>query len=203
MMKTITFSSQVLPSVLLVIVFQSAITGRANGEDFRLRRISTKKISDSDLTSLTMKDKSTVLCTTANAILQYDLVKQTTETMLAKEKLYSIVRNPANGVVATGGWDGEIETWDLSKMKSMGAVKAHNGLISALVVSTDGDLIASAGGDDGVRVWSNSKCKVVAALEGQLPIKPGAVDNVSRSILCLAISSDGRRLVSGAMDVLV
>jgi len=59
----------------------------------------------------------------------------------------------------TASWDGTIKIWDLANKKSkpISEIKAHNSRISALTVSTDGEILISSCSDGIIKTWKASR----------------------------------------------
>ena len=56
--------------------------------------------------------------------------------------------------ILSGASDGMLRRWTLNTGLCEASVRAHQGSISTLAVSTDGSVVATAGDDDAIRLWS-------------------------------------------------
>lgn len=56
-----------------------------------------------------------------------------------------------------GGGSGCLSVWDIHHVKPVGKIQAHQGPITCLYVSEDGEFVASGGDDRRVVVWTAKK----------------------------------------------
>ena len=68
------------------------------------------------------------------------------------EELHCIAFDGRN--VLVGGASGHLSLWDIQTVSFSGKIPAHNGPITSLWVSEDGEIIASGGEDRRVVVWT-------------------------------------------------
>ena len=68
------------------------------------------------------------------------------------EELHCIAFDGRNVIV--GGASGHLSLWDIQTVTFCGKIPAHNGPITSLWVSEDGEIIASGGEDRRVVVWT-------------------------------------------------
>lgn len=111
------------------------------------------------------------------------------------------IASSANGkTIISGSDDGTIQIWNTEIGKMRGSsLKAHSSGIQSVAISANGEVIASGSWDNTVRVWDARTGEAIGRpLEGQLirPLPPG----YSNSVTSVAISADGRTIVSGSSD---
>ena len=56
-----------------------------------------------------------------------------------------------------GGGSGCLSVWDIHNVKPVGKIQAHQGPITCLFVSEDGEFVATGGDDRKVVVWTAKK----------------------------------------------
>ena len=57
-------------------------------------------------------------------------------------------------IVLVGGASGQLNLWDIQTITFCGKIPAHNGPVTSLWVSEDGEVMASGGEDRRVVVWT-------------------------------------------------
>ena len=96
------------------------------------------------------------------------------------------VISPSGEQLATVDGDTRtINLWDVASGKAIGALRGHEGPISALAYSPDGRRLASGSADKTIRLWELATGKEVAVLRGH-----------ERPVVWLSFSPDGRRICS-------
>ncbi len=94
--------------------------------------------------------------------------------------------SPSGEQLATVDVDARtIKLWDVSTGTAIGALRGHDGLISALAYSPDGRRLASGSADKTVRLWDLATGKETAVLRGH-----------DEPVTSLSFSSDSRRICS-------
>lgn len=79
-----------------------------------------------------------------------------------------------------------IQLWNLQTLKPLRSLSGHRGWISALAISSDGQLLASSSLDQTIRLWNLKTGTLITTLY------PGQV------VTALAFSPDGQTLASGS-----
>jgi WD40 repeat protein len=125
-------------------------------------------------------------------------------TFLAETSLYCIAFNPSATLLAAGDINNTIRIWNpgeafrsgvdgypqpVMELKHNGTPESFHALIWRLTFSPDGGLLVSAGGDHMVHIWDLNTGDLKATL-----------DQHTRGVTSLALSSDGRLLVTGSLD---
>jgi WD40 repeat protein len=99
-------------------------------------------------------------------------------------------------ILASCSLDGTVRLWDLQTKRTLAVLRDQAGAVNALVFTPDG-LGLVTGGDDGVlRLWDVSRRVLIAQAT------PNPADRLKDGpgtdpILCLAVSSDGKFVVTG------
>ena len=99
---------------------------------------------------------------------------------------------PSGRVLATGGSDGVVSTWDHQVPRLCRNKKSHTTGVSCLAYSPQGDLLASGGLDHGVIIWEAEALNPKHRLNGHTGIVYG-----------VAFSPDGRTVASASGDATV
>ncbi len=107
-------------------------------------------------------------------------------TTLKSEKTTAIAIKPDGSQVITGGAN-TVTLWD-DKGAVVKTLKGHQGRITALAFSPDGELIASGSADQTIKLWK-ADGTLVQTLTGH-----------QAAVTCLAFSSDGQMFASGSGD---
>ncbi len=108
------------------------------------------------------------------------------------DKVYSIAFGPGDKILASGGFDGSIIIWDLSKRTKIIALDDHAGLVSSLVFSPNGKILASSSHDGTVKLWDTTTWKIILNFADN----EGAVNRV-------AFAPDGKTLAAPTEDGLI
>ncbi|MFL5244805.1 MAG: WD40 repeat domain-containing protein [Gemmataceae bacterium] len=78
------------------------------------------------------------------------------------DKIYSLAFGPGDKILASGGWDGSIIIWDLSKRTKIMTLDGHTDKVSGLVFSADGKILASSSFDKTAKLWDTTTWKIRA-----------------------------------------
>ncbi len=106
--------------------------------------------------------------------------------------IFSVGYSPDGSLLASSGWDGTINLWDVTGSHPVlkGKPLKLNELVRAIAFSPNSQILASGGNDQTVVLWDVTTGKPVAApLRGH-----------SHFVFSLAFSPDGRILASGSRD---
>lgn len=88
--------------------------------------------------------------------------------------------------VASGGFDGVAQVYDLAAGKVVARLAGHHGVVSALAFTPDGRTLATASYDGAIKLWDTSNWQERVTLRGHL-----------HPIWALAISPDGEQVATG------
>lgn len=97
-----------------------------------------------------------------------------------------------NGLIYSGSWDKTLKVWNLSDLKCLESIKAHDDAINGLVSSKG--VVYSASADGKIKAWTQGKEKKTHGLKG---ILEGHKDVSFNSVL---VSDDGKWVYGGGSD---
>lgn len=109
--------------------------------------------------------------------------------------VFSVAFNPQIPLLASGGLEGTISTWNLEKkiIRSFGSNTAsrdsHSDYILSIAFTPNGETLASASADRTIKIWDISRWVLTRTLKGH-----------SDKIWSIAIGSDGQTLASASAD---
>lgn len=96
------------------------------------------------------------------------------------------------GLIAAGGDDGVLRTWDTTSGSSLREWAAHSDEVLSLDFTTDGRWIASGGAGGAVKIWDAASGTLVREIAGH-----------TGRVWSVGFSADGRRLASAGGDGVV
>lgn len=102
---------------------------------------------------------------------------------------WSVAVSPNGIALATGGFDGNIQLWDLVSGELKFSFPAHSGAVWSVAISPDGKMLASGGEDKTVKIWNLHTGKLLKTLSAY-----------SEAVFSVAFSPDGRTLASAGED---
>jgi WD40 repeat protein len=114
-----------------------------------------------------------------------------------------VVFSPDGRTIATGDHGNTVRLWDVHTGNEGRKMTGTNPMahVAALVFSPDGQTLFSAGSDHAIRQWDVASGKAVRVMQGtQGPNGPDDSFGHTSVVSSLALSRDGRRLVSGSYD---
>ena len=99
--------------------------------------------------------------------------------------------NPVGRILATGagGTDHDIRLWEVPSFRSLGDLSGHEGWITALRFSPDGQILASAAADQTVRLWD---------VATRTPVR--IAGRLAADVWRVCFAPDGQRLFTGSAD---
>ncbi len=112
--------------------------------------------------------------------------------------VYSAAFSPDGALAVTGGGDRKVIVWDVAQSKLLQRLEGHTEEVRGVAFGPGTGQVASAGMDGSIRIWDWKKNTVVRSL-GSKTDKA----HEKRGLRCLALTRDGKRLVSGGEDGVV
>jgi hypothetical protein len=106
--------------------------------------------------------------------------------------------SPDGHLAVTAGGDRSVIVWEAAQGKLLQRLQGHSEAVRGAVFVPGTDLVASAGMDGSVRVWDwkkNSTMRVMEVREVRTHDR--------RGLRCLAVTPDGKRLLTGGEDGVV
>ncbi len=100
----------------------------------------------------------------------------------------------SDNVLVSGGYDGRLIWWDISKKVNIRSVDAHAKWIRKLAISPNGKQFASVADDMVCRVWDIESGKVIHELRGHRERTPTHFPSMFYAV---TYSSDGKRIATG------
>jgi WD40 repeat protein len=128
-----------------------------------------------------------------------DTGKVIAEWMGPRSSITSVCWNQDGGQVVSGSEDGTARVWDVGGRKTLlRVIKTGLEYLEAVIYSPDMTMIATGG--RGRKKFKNVYIKILDAKAGK-PI--AELEGHRLEVTCLAWTSDGRTLISGAADCLI
>ncbi|MCI0457422.1 MAG: WD40 repeat domain-containing protein [Gemmataceae bacterium] len=94
-----------------------------------------------------------------------------------------------DGKLATGGADGTVRLWDVTRGVELRKWPAHAGCACALAFSPDGSRLATGGYDHTIKLWDVTNPGMALTLQGHTGV-----------VMAVAFAPDGKTLASGSID---
>lgn len=108
--------------------------------------------------------------------------------------------------IVSGSWDRTVKVWDASNGQEAHTLEGHTARVTSVAMSADGQQIVSGSWDGTVKIWDTSSGKETLTLKGHTDgvemteARRSHVFGNRAGILCIALSADGQRVVSGSQD---
>jgi len=97
-------------------------------------------------------------------------------------------------VPVSGGYDGKLTWWDVSKKEATRTVEAHSKWIRQIAVSPDGKTLASVADDMVCKLWDASSGKLLHELKGHKEKTPTHFPSM---LYAVTFAPDGKHLATG------
>ena len=133
-------------------------------------------------------DGTTLASASGNKVILWDLDTNTDFAHLDHEDgLDAVSFSPDGTVLATGGWPGWVNLWNVRTQEQTTRVIGLSDAVKELEFSPDGKILASGLDNGEIRTWDLSTGKTAAVLHG-----------LTRYVLSVAFSSDVTKLYAGS-----
>ena len=115
-----------------------------------------------------------------------------TPTLRHEHIVNSIAVSPNGRTVVSGDADGNLKVWDLSTLRCLDSIRAHDGWgVWNAEFSHDGEMLASTGSENSVRLWR------IDPSSGKLTVNDVFGENTPKENWCVTFSPDGKFLAAG------
>ena len=133
-------------------------------------------------------DGTTLASASGHRVILWDLDTYTDFAHLEHKDLTSAVSfSPDGDVLATGGWPGWVNLWNVRTQEQTTRVTGLSDGVKELEFSPDGKILASGLDNGEIRTWDLSTGKTAAVLHG-----------LTRYVLSISFSSDVTKLYAGS-----
>lgn len=118
------------------------------------------------------------------------------------ESVTQLALTPDAAHLVSGAWNGTMTLWRTASGEPERHCAEHNGPVQAVAISLDGKWLASGSQDGIIHVYALASGELVHVLQGHRnrPSKLSPHITMPAEILALAITPDGKRLVSASGD---
>lgn len=106
-----------------------------------------------------------------------------------RDTLYAAALSPDGTMLATAGYDHEVNLWEVSSGQRLRTLSGHNGAIFDVAFSVDGGVLATASADETVKLWKVENGERLATLS-----------EPQGEVWTVAFTPDGNRIVAGSAD---
>jgi WD40 repeat protein len=113
---------------------------------------------------------------------------------LGKHESYVTTVALAGKIPVSGGYDGKLIWWDVSKKAAARTVDAHDKWIRQVAVSPDGKTLASVADDMVCKLWDAESGKLLHTLKGHKEKTP---QHFPSMLYAVTFTADGKRLATG------
>ena len=135
-------------------------------------------------------DGTTLASASGNSVILWDLDTYTDFANLDHEDLpYEVSFSPDGTVLATGGWPGWVNLWNVRTQEQTTRVTGLSDEVKELEFSPDGEYLALGLNNGEIRTWDLSTGKTAVVLQG-----------LTRYVLSVAFSSDVTKLYAGSFS---
>lgn len=108
--------------------------------------------------------------------------------------VYSVKFHPANGMVASGGYDKTVRLWDVATGTLLRTLRGHSGSVARVTLSARGNLAVSASKDSTIRFWDLASGICIKTLSSHLGEVTSVEMNRSGSLLLSGSKDNSNRL---------
>ena len=108
--------------------------------------------------------------------------------------------------IVSGSHDDTVKVWEGATGREASTLKGHTGGVWSVAISADGRRIVSGSNDKTVKLWDTTTCQELLTLKGNRVLgamiekRPPAMTGHTDGVSSVAISADGKRIISGSFD---
>lgn len=106
-----------------------------------------------------------------------------------RDTLYAAALSPDGALLATAGYDHEVNLWAIPSGEPLRTLSGHNGAIFDIAFSADGSVLATASADETVKLWKVDDGERLATLS-----------EPQGEVWTVAFSPDDEQIVAGSAD---
>ncbi len=127
-------------------------------------------------------------------VVDLDAEKPKAEKKWTYHNNYVVALAPRNGIMISGGYDGQLIWTDLESGEKRRAVTAHHGWLRKIMLLPDESRLISVGDDMLVKLWDAESGELIRTMDGHARQTP---EGYTTALYAVAASSDGKTLASG------